>query len=289
MFSKFSLNAEMASLKKNTFSVISDSARECNSKACPNTKTPTLPMPDSSGFFVPTLNQTGYMTTHLDIYSEAFIDYAATIPDTVLEIGAAYGVATLKALEKGASIIANDLSQEHLLCLQQSAIDKKLDTSKLFLMLGDIREDHSLSNDSLGGILMCRVIHFFTGSEIESFLVKAYQWLRPGSKLFIIAETPYLGFLKDFIPEYEKNVKLNLKWPGYVARVKDYIQDPNLPEMIHSMDVPILKRVLLEHGFIIEKIGYIDRSDFPPTRRWDGRESVGVVAYKPMVSTDRGL
>ena len=42
-------------------------------KICSKTKSLIPPKSDPSGFFVPTLNQTGYMTTHLDPYSQAFI------------------------------------------------------------------------------------------------------------------------------------------------------------------------------------------------------------------------
>ncbi len=244
------------------------------------------PEPESSGLFVPTLNQMGYMTTHLDPYSLAFVDYASKTQAPVLEIGAAYGVATLAALAKGARIICNDLSAEHLLCVQKAALFQQLDISKLYLMPGDIRSNITLPSDFLSAILICRVLHFFSGPQIESFLAKAYQWLKPGSKIFIIAETPYLGFLSSFISNYEKNVKLGLKWPGYIRNLKDYIADLHLPKMINSMDVFILKRVLLEQGFVIEKINFIDRSDFPEARRLDGRESVGVIAYKPIISTD---
>ena len=244
------------------------------------------PEPESSGLFVPTLNQMGYMTTHLDPYSLAFVDYASKIQGPVLEIGAAYGVATLAALSKGARIICNDLSTEHLLCVQQAAVCQHLDVSKLYLMPGDIRDSISLPAHFLNAILICRVLHFFSGPQIESFLAKAYQCLKPGAKIFIIAETPYLGFLSSFISKYEKNVKLGLKWPGYIRNLKDYIADLHLPKMINSMDVFILKRVLLQQGFLIEKIDFIDRSDFPEARRLDGRESVGVIAYKPIISTD---
>ncbi len=257
-----------------------------------NLEIPTFlkpPKPESSGLFVPTLNQMGYMTTQLDFYSLAFVDYASKVQAPALEIGAAYGVATLAALAKGARIICNDLSTAHLLCVQKAALAQHLDISKLYLMPGDIRSDISLPAHFLSAILICRVLHFFNGPQIESFLAKAYQWLKPGAKIFIVAETPYLGFLSSFISKYEKNVRLGLKWPGYIQNVKDYITDPHLPKMINSMDVFILKRVLLEQGFIIEKIDFIDRSDFPEARRLDGRESVGVVAYKPMLSTDRGL
>ncbi len=44
---------------------------------------------------VPTLNGTGWMTLRLDSISEAFVEFAAQRQDECLDIGCAYGVATL--------------------------------------------------------------------------------------------------------------------------------------------------------------------------------------------------
>ena len=54
------------------------------------------------------------MTETLDDYSRAFTEYAGTIPDECLDIGCAYGVATLPALANGARVLASDLESKHL-------------------------------------------------------------------------------------------------------------------------------------------------------------------------------
>ena len=46
---------------------------------------------------IPTLNNTGWMTETLDDYSLAFTEYAGTQQAECLDIGCAYGVATLPA------------------------------------------------------------------------------------------------------------------------------------------------------------------------------------------------
>lgn len=66
------------------------------------------------GKFINTLNGMGAMTTNLDPFSEAFVEFSGSCDFPVLEIGAAYGIATTAALSKGASVIANDLDQQHL-------------------------------------------------------------------------------------------------------------------------------------------------------------------------------
>jgi len=230
--------------------------------------------------FVPTLNNTGYMTTHLDPYSQEFVDYAGKIEGPVLEIGAAYGIATLSALSSGARIYCNDLDQRHLMLVKQQAVERKLNLSRLTIVPGRFPEEIEFPPDSLDGILICRVLHFFEGSKIEYSLQKAYEWLKVGGKIFIVAETPYLNTISAFIPEYEKNVQNGLKWPGLMTNISEYFNDPIVPKLINSLDTTVLRRALESANFIVEKISYIDRWDFPPDRRLDGRESVGVIACK---------
>lgn len=50
--------------------------------------------------------------------------------------------------------------------------------------------------------------------------------------------------------------------------------------MVNFLDQKTLREVLEEEGFIIKKISFMDRWDFPSSRRLDGRESLGVMAYK---------
>src|SRR5262245_39091772 len=70
--------------------------------------------------FIPTLNRMGYMTSTLDPVSLSFIKFAAELDFQVLEIGAAYGVATIPDLQKGAKMIANDLDERHLQVLKKN-------------------------------------------------------------------------------------------------------------------------------------------------------------------------
>ena len=51
--------------------------------------------------FIPTLNKMGYMTRFLDVVQNNFIAYASQEPGGVsLDLGAAFGVATLPLLKK---------------------------------------------------------------------------------------------------------------------------------------------------------------------------------------------
>lgn len=46
------------------------------------------------------------------------------------------------------------------------------------------------------------------------------------------------------------------------------------------MDPKVLRRVLFQAGFVIKKISYIPRPDFPKDLQLDGHESIGAIAYK---------
>ncbi len=240
---------------------------------------------DSADFFVPTLNNMGYMTKQLDAYSQAFVDYAAHTNGSVLEVGAAYGIATLAALSLGAKIYCNDLEPKHLMLVQEQAKTRNLELSRLTTLPGNFPDALDFSPGSLDGILICRVLHFFEGEKIERSIQKAYEWLKVGGKIFIIAETPFLKTLIDFIPEYEKNVLNQVRWPGLITDMHQYFNDAKVPKLINSMDKTVMRRVLESEGFVIEKMSYINRMDFPENRRLDGRESIGVIAYKPEISS----
>ena len=60
------------------------------------------------------MNDTGFMFEVLDDYALDFIRYSGECDGEVLELGCAYGVATITALEAGAKVRACDIDQRHL-------------------------------------------------------------------------------------------------------------------------------------------------------------------------------
>ncbi len=231
--------------------------------------------------YIPTLNQTGFMTLEVDEYSQEFINYASFFPDRPsLEIGAAYGVASLKALKQGAHIIANDLDNRHLEILKQQCPQDYKD--RLTLLPGNFPEEIDFEEGSLQAVLACRVFHFFPGDKIIEGLKKIKHWLTDQGKLFIINETPYFGTTKAFIPIYEERKKAGAEWPGLAdLNCFDPTKRPFVECTINLFDADTLTRALHEAGFKIEKLSYINREGvFPKSALYDGRESVGAVAVK---------
>lgn len=238
-----------------------------------------MPSPEPNGF-VKTLNGMGYMTSGLDIYSQAFVDFAPSAPGPALDIGAAYGVASLAALNAGARVIANDVDPRHLEILRERAPARLRE--RLTTMPGSFPDKVSFPPSSIGAALICRVMHFFDGASIERAAASVMNWLAPGGKVFVVGETPFIGTAKAFFPTYEARVKAGAPWPGIVENVGAH--DPkragNLPSRMHLLDEATLRRVFTDAGFIIEKLGTFARPEFPPDIQLDGRESVGLIARK---------
>ena len=242
-----------------------------------------IPEAEQKGF-IPTLNQMGFMTSNLDSFSEEFITFSSSSwagsSNLSLEIGAAYGVAALKALEKGAHIIANDLHQDHLTLLQDK-VPQNL-KKNLTLLPGSFPEDIELKDNSLKSILICRVIHFFNEEKLKNSIQKFFNALETGGKIFVITETPYLKNFLSFVPIFEKRKAEGHPLPGFVEDVMkiDPIRGQYLPKEMMVFDKDILSRIFGSFGFHIEKCEEFARPEFPEDLRFDGRESVGLIAEK---------
>ncbi|NCS02148.1 MAG: class I SAM-dependent methyltransferase [Microcystis aeruginosa G13-11] len=243
----------------------------------------SVEMPDPvSEMLTPTLNLMGFMTAWIDPYTEAFVKFAPLAPKTCLDIGAAYGIASLAALATGAEVIACDPDWRHLeICLQKTPSKQK---SRLRLLQGSLPDQINLEDGSLGAILCSRVLHFLTGPEIEESVRNMSRWLCSGGRVYLIADTPYNRFLKSFLPIYEERKRRGDLWPGQIDNFPQFMPTelaPNLPNFFHTLDPDILARVCTKMGLIVERKGFISRIDYLPDAQDDGREGVGIIAYKP--------
>lgn len=231
-----------------------------------------------------TMNKMGYMTKDLDPFSLKFIKLCADFQKPVLDIGAAYGVATIPALMNGATVIANDICDKHLQILQDLVPDKLKDY--LITKPGQFPEEITFSSNSLSAVYSARVFHFFKGTKIEESFKKIMDWLEPGGWFFLISETPYLNDYKNFIPVFEKRKQNGFKWPGEIEDISKYnpCRLSNIPHSFNLLDPETVSKNLKEAGFQIIEASYISRSDFPDDLKFDGRESMAVIAKKPFMS-----
>lgn len=243
-----------------------------------------MPPVDEKGFFIPTLNKQGFMTTTaIDPFTLKFIKNAASACKTggkVLEIGAAYGVATLEALKHEATVYCNDIEPLHLAVVVKE--HKKLNKGKLVPVLGAFPYEMQFNENEFDAILISRVLHFFDGEQIVSALKKARSWLKSQGKLYVINETPYLSNWKSFLDEYNNRKTMGDTWPGLIDNTKQFETNRSLtlPPLVHWLDKETLMYALKEAGFKENavEIEYINRKNQFPSdllMNEEQRESVG--------------
>lgn len=240
-----------------------------------------LKQPETKDALIVTLNRMGYMLSQPEKYNQAFIEFCEHAAGPVLDIGAAYGIATIPALEKGAYVIANDLDERHLHILRSKV--PPLLKDHLEIKRGRMPNELDFRENSLAAILASRVLNFVLPEELELSFKEIFKWLKPGGKFFFLGGTPYMGNFRRFLPVYLKRKKEGQKWPGLLDDIafwaSEYAQ--NLPKFIHLIDEETLSQSLIAAGFIIEEIGYSPAlSDHPADMKFDGREQIGAIAIK---------
>lgn len=229
-----------------------------------------------------TQNKRGF-TYNLTRYGKSFVEYAARVGFPVMDIGAAFGVATIPALEAGAKVIAVDLEFKHLHAILTSAPRQKLSN----LSVLNLRfPDFDMPENSIGAVYLSQVLPFLSGDEIEAGMRKIHNWLVPGGKVFIVSFSPYLQHCESYIPVYEKKLHAGHKWAGYIDNLPKYSYGnaiaANLPNQINHVDVFDVERVLKDAGFVIEVVEFFgdENNDLPEGIKYDGRERVGAIAIK---------
>lgn len=226
---------------------------------------------------VPTMNNTGWMTETLDEISQAFTDYAGGTDDESLDVGCAYGIASLMALDKGAKIFACDIEPKHLDVLAQRVPENARDRyrSKAGALPGV-----DFESETFGAILAARVLHFLSGEDVERTVVKMKDWLQPGGRIFLVADTPYTGPWRIEAGNYERRKAAGDPWPGLVADYAQFLPDTadpaEHPDFINPMDPDILTRVCVDAGLEILEARFLSSG----TKWATGRDHAGVVARK---------
>lgn len=248
------------------------------------------------GVFTKTYNPSGGFTmAACDPVSLEFINRAPSIVANggrALEIGAAFGAATLEILAKGVPVFCNDINAENL-AVVRTRFSEKMNYTKDFITGDDERlvvipgvfpeELIGLPRKSFNAILLCRILHFLTGEKIETSLTLLSDLLIEGGKIYIVCETPYLRNWQKFLPEFHRRVKQGMEWPGEISNPAEYESSgraTSLPNFVHWLSKEVLERALSRAGFAIEYSDYIDRTgQFPndllmPEYR---KESIGII------------
>ena len=238
---------------------------------------------------VPTLNNMGWMinTAQLDPYTEAFISYALNAAKPVLEVGAAYGVATPRILQQGKKVVVNDLDGRHLDYLYEQTPTHLRDN--LTLLIGSCVDEIYVEDHSLSAILCGRVFHFFDAETIAVCLARFARWLEPNGKIFIIADSIFHGMNEHGLADF-----LQRKAAGHPNAGRVSLRDnprlatqPNkeellqaMPEYFNFIDIETMARLFNEAGFLVEQASYFPAQYYYEVSLLDGREGVGLVGIK---------
>ena len=236
---------------------------------------PTMPDATDRGM-VPTLNNKGFMSTSLDPVSAAFTVYAGRVSGWSLDVGCAYGIASLAAINHGANIIACDMELGHVQVLLS-----KVPTDALKRAKGIVAQmpEIAFRPHSFSAILCSRALHFLDGEGVTKTIKAMAEWLEPGGKVFLIADTPYTGFWARGANKYEERKAAGDPWPGFIPDVTVYLpeQARTGAKMRHlnPMDPETLARVCSEAGLTIEQAAFSGRPDQP-----NSKTHAGVIAAK---------
>jgi polyketide synthase PksJ len=229
---------------------------------------------------IATLNKMGYMVSQPDICMQKFVDFCKSAKHPVLDIGAAYGVATYSALETGAQVVAVDLDQRHLDILKQKTPPSLL--KNLSTIRGGIPEPIDFEHNTFDAILISRVLHFLSPDQIMRSIAQIENWLRPGGRVFISVATPFAQLYEEFIPIFLERKKKNIIWPGIIENVQElkHSRMGNFPNYLNLFDKEILEYAFSKSKLSIKECFYLPSTDIPEDMRLDGKEGMCLIAEK---------
>lgn len=127
----------------------------------------------------------------------------------LLDLGSAYGVNTFHGMLAGRDVIAADMDPTHLKFVRKGAevlkresndrpLGRLIDTKVVTLPYSDAMQEESVS-----GILLSEVLHFFRPGEPEGIIKDAYKWLCPGGNL-VVACASWRMFDHEVIQKFFK-------------------------------------------------------------------------------------
>eukprot|EP00045_Choanoeca_perplexa_P003668 m.32592 g.32592 ORF g.32592 m.32592 type:complete len:442 (+) comp12162_c0_seq4:51-1376(+) len=211
------------------------------------------------------------------------LEETETKPLPGLEIGAAYGVATLPALQLGHDIVANDRDQSQLSHHWKGFGPEG--SKRLTLLHGVVpAATMALADQSISHVLASNVMHFLTPAELRACLQDLHRIMQPGACLFIEADSPYIAglgplatvygwrrWLGDSFPgSFHFNAVLRWLAPDYFAGVTHY----------HLLDTNVLLRELKAAGYQPETLDYwsVAQDQDVGNTYHDGREILVAIA-----------
>jgi SAM-dependent methyltransferase len=240
-------------------------------------------------YFTLTKNSHGVMHA-MNSISKAFVSHALHCTGTVLDIGAAYGIATIPILKGNPNVhvIACDISKKHLeeLAVSVNKIEEEdgVLLSNRLTLLDKKFPYFDLEENSVDAILASHVLPFLTGKEIEEGINKLAKFLKPGGVLYVSSYSIYNKVMRGYIETYEKRKEAGNPWPGEIEDASLFWDVSNpltaiLPKKLNHLEPCLIESLIKENNFKIKYLDFMSLvEEIPEDMKLDGRETMGLIA-----------
>ena len=209
-----------------------------------------------------TFNQMGYIFYAFTPITQAFIDNEAKPNQCVLEIGCGFGNVPMEFLKRGVSkYTAMDTEKQHLAILAKRLEGQFGQDERIEFLHGHAPYDLPKVTDFYDAILIDKVLHFLTPSEIEIFLDWSKTALKKNGRLYVTTVSPHGKiYAEKALPMYLDRVKQNLPYPGFFedndailddVKVKTEHPSHHIPKKITLFAKNELNNLLTNHGFTV--------------------------------------
>ncbi|MFQ5996389.1 MAG: corrinoid protein-associated methyltransferase CpaM [Dehalococcoidales bacterium] len=119
--------------------------------------------------------------------------------DKVLEIGCGTGTLAVSCAEKGASVVAFDVSPQMLTIAKQKVRERNLTDKVQLLEMSAVEMDSAFADETFDKIVSTLVFSEFYPDEQKFVLRQAYRILRPGGLIIIADEVKPDSFWKRIL------------------------------------------------------------------------------------------
>jgi SAM-dependent methyltransferase len=229
--------------------------------------------PDLTGQYKLAHDGFGHATIEPGLFSRYFYDFVPQAPGGILDIGCAYGTATVSAAlaldlagvpedAPNGTVLAIDVEPFHLKVLRELMTPKSL-KSRIRTRVGTF-PNLDIAPESQGAIFIGGLFQYFSGPDLEAILPTVVDWLAPGGILFIEGQTPRLRSFRLVYDQYLVRRQLGEPWPGWVTNPTMLPPGRNTLKPLNLMDPAIIRRFLQGDNRLEDIVAlYFPRSRYP--------------------------
>ena len=166
------------------------------------------------------MNGFGVMMARNDPMEEAWVSAASLLDESccALEIGAAFGRATVEALQRGCPhVVCNDLSSSHLMEVKRRSASIPAGTGRLTTLMGSAPTvlDGWVPLKPIRAVLAANVIHFLSPDEVSTLFSRLHELCADDAELFVSVDAPWNGGYRPLWPLYAARRFFGDPHPGH--------------------------------------------------------------------------